>query len=69
MRTLIALRIPEPAERVVPRTTTSLAIASSTSSEMRRERRVQNVVRVIGIAIEPTSFRVVGPRFEPLRRR
>ena len=34
-------------------------------SEIVRERRVWNVLRVIGITIEPTSFRAVGPCRSP----
>ena len=54
--------IPEPAERVVSRTTTPAATVSSSTSEMLRERLVRNAFRVIWIPIEPTPFRLVGPR-------
>ena len=59
-------RMPEPAERVVVRTTMPAMSASRSNTETYRERRVRNAVRVIGNAMEPTSFRVVGPVVEPL---
>ena len=66
----VAIRaMPEPAERVVLNTTTPPATVSSRTSEMRRERRVRKMLRVLGIAIGSTSFRVGGPLVEPLRRR
>ena len=58
-------RMPEPAERVVVRTTVAATSASRTNRETYRERRVRNAVRVIVNAMEPTSFRVVGPVVGP----
>jgi hypothetical protein len=51
----------EPAERVVVRTTAPAMITSRSRREIHRERRVRNAVRVIGNAMELTSFRAMGP--------
>ncbi len=54
--------IAEPAERVVSSTTTPAATVNSSTSVMKREPLVRNVFRVIRIPIEPTPFRLGGPR-------